>query len=97
LYIIEEKQKKRIDSLLLKSLEFKRSDGIQVKVTEIPVLKEDEHYFFMLHHHLQFYLKEVFSSNSRAKVYSFRHYMKRRMKWADYQAVFHQEVLKHNA
>ncbi|MGW6109092.1 DUF2535 family protein, partial [Bacillus subtilis] len=41
------KTKKRIDSLLLKSLEFKRDDGIQVKVTEIPVLKEDEHYFFM--------------------------------------------------
>ncbi|MBL4976846.1 DUF2535 family protein [Bacillus halotolerans] len=83
--------------MLLKSLEFKRSDGIQVKVTEIPVLKEDEHYFFMLNQHLQIYLKEVLSSKSREKVYSFRQYMKRRMKWTDYQAVFHQEVLKHNA
>lgn len=37
----------RIDSLLLKSLEFKRSDGQKVKVTEIPVLKEDDPHFFM--------------------------------------------------
>ncbi|ARW07174.1 DUF2535 family protein [Bacillus atrophaeus] len=83
--------------MLLKSLEFKRRDGIQVKVTEIPVLREDENHFFMMNQNLQLYLKEVFSSDSRAQVYSFRQYMKRRMKWKDYQAIFHQESLKHNA
>ncbi|MCG8397303.1 YpmP family protein [Bacillus atrophaeus] len=83
--------------MLLKSLEFKRRDGIQVKVTEIPVLKGNENHFFMMNQNLQLYLKEVFSSDSRAQVYSFRQYMKRRMKWKDYQAIFHQESLKHNA
>lgn len=44
--------------MLLKSLEFKRQDGIQVKVTEIPVVTEGEHYFFQIHQHLELYLKK---------------------------------------
>ncbi len=45
-YNKRKQSKRRIDILLLKSLEFKRQDGIQVKVTEIPVVTEGEHYFF---------------------------------------------------
>ncbi|MBT2575371.1 DUF2535 family protein [Bacillus sp. ISL-51] len=83
--------------MLLKSLEFKRRDGIQVKVTDIPVVTEGEHYFFQIHQHLELYLREVFASQSVRTVYSFRQYVKRRMKWKDYEAVFNQEMLKHNA
>lgn len=46
--------------MLLKSLEFKRQDGIQVKVTEIPVVTEGEHYFFQIHQHLELYLRRSF-------------------------------------
>jgi hypothetical protein len=42
-------------------------------------------------------LREVFASQSVRTVYSFRQYVKRRMKWKDYEAVFNQEILKHNA
>lgn len=49
----------RIDSLLLKSLEFKRSDGQKVKVTEIPVLKEDDPHFFMASLRLEIFFKDA--------------------------------------
>jgi hypothetical protein len=87
----------RIDSLLLKSLEFKRSDGQQVKVTEIPLLKEDDPHFFMTRVRLEAYLKELYCSKRNKNVYSFREYLKRALKWQDYLAIYQREELKHNA
>ncbi|ATH92083.1 hypothetical protein ACH95_05430 [Bacillus glycinifermentans] len=83
--------------MLLKSLEFKRSDGQQVKVTEIPLLKEDDPHFFMAKLRLEAYLEELYDSRRTKSVYSFREYLKRALKWRDYLAIYQQEELKHNA
>lgn len=87
----------RIDSLLLKSLEFKRSDGQKVKVTEIPLLKEDDPHFFMANLRLEIFLKTLYCSKRKKNVYSFRDYLKRALKWQDYLAIYQQDELKHNA
>ncbi|NPC92735.1 DUF2535 family protein [Bacillus sp. WMMC1349] len=83
--------------MLLKSLEFKRLDGQQVKVTEIPLLQEDDPHFFMTKLRLEAFIKELYCSKRQKKVYSFKEYLKRALKWRVYLAIYNQEELKHNA
>jgi len=83
--------------LLLKSLEFKVKNGQKVKVIEIPVLEEDSSYFTMLNIRLQTFLLTIYHEQKPKQVYSFREYLKRVIKWPDYEAIYRLEELRSNA
>lgn len=64
---------------------------------EIPVLEEDNTYCFLINIRLQTYLASIYKSKSTKCVYSFREYLKRVIKWQDYEQIFQINLLKHNA
>ncbi|MDM5298445.1 YpmP family protein [Bacillus pumilus] len=83
--------------MLLKTICFRRMDGIQIKVTEVPVLKGDETYCFMLTFRLEAFLKKVSVSKGKRDVYSFREDVKRSVKWSTYEQIYQEPTLKYNA
>jgi hypothetical protein len=83
--------------LLLKSLEFKTIVGQKVKVMEIPVLEEDSPFKFMIQVRLQTFITSINKESSPKKCYSFREYLKKVMKWPDYEKLFKVDELKNNA
>ncbi|MBD8069133.1 DUF2535 family protein [Bacillus sp. PS06] len=85
--------------MLYKTLEFKNVDGQFVKIIDIPFLDESNHYYFMVQIRLQKYLSSLYQEpqiQDRTS-YSFRDYMKRKLKWADYKELFELESYKNNA
>lgn len=83
--------------MLLKSLEFKVKNGQKVKVIEIPVLEEDSSYFNMLNIRLQTFLLTIYHERKPKHVYSFREYLKRVIKWSDFEEIYRLEELRYNA
>jgi len=83
--------------LLFKSLEFKNDVGQKVKVMDIPVLEEDSTYKFMIQVRLQTFLASIDQESKPKKCYSFKEYLKKVMKWPDYEQLFKVGELKHNA
>ncbi|MBU8878944.1 YpmP family protein [Bacillus sp. FJAT-29790] len=83
--------------MLFKSLEFKNAVGQKVKITEIPVLKKNSPYYFMIQVRLQTFISTIYGDKKRNKSYSFREYLKRVLKWPDYQQLFKTPELKNNA
>ncbi|NRD80468.1 DUF2535 family protein [Bacillus sp. BRMEA1] len=83
--------------MLLKSLEFKNVVGQKVKVMDIPVLEEDSTYKFMIQVRLQTYIASIYKEKNPRKSYSFRDYLKKVMKWPDYEQLFKVDELKNNA
>ncbi|WML47829.1 DUF2535 family protein [Neobacillus sp. PS3-34] len=83
--------------MLFKSLEFKNVVGQKVKVMEIPVLEEDNPYYFMIQVRLQTFIASVYGEKKYHKRYSFRDYLKRAMRWPDYEQLFKNGELKNNA
>jgi len=83
--------------LLFKSLEFKNDVGQKVKVMDIPVLEEDSTYKFMIQVRLQTFLASIDQETKPKRCYSFKEYLKKVMKWPDYEQLFKVGELKHNA
>ncbi|WP_310362499.1 DUF2535 family protein [Neobacillus drentensis] len=83
--------------MLFKSLEFKNVVGQKVKVVEIPVLVEDNTYKFLIQVRLQTYVTSLYNEKSLKKSYSFKDYLKKVMKWPDYEQLFKVGELKNNA
>ncbi|CAM3897764.1 DUF2535 family protein [Mesobacillus zeae] len=83
--------------MLYKSLEFKNVVGQKVKVIEIPVLQEESPYFFMIQVRLQTLITSIYSEIHARKIYSFRDYLKKSLRWPDYEKVFKTSELKNNA
>lgn len=83
--------------MLFKSLEFKNVVGQKVKVMDIPVLEEDSHYHFMIQVRLQTLITSIYKENKPQKCYSFKDYLKKVMKWPDYEQLFKVGELKNNA
>jgi len=83
--------------LLFKSLEFKNVVGQKVKVVDIPVLEEDSTYKFMIQVRLQKFITAIYQEKKPIKCYSFKEYLKKVMKWPDYEALFKVDELKNNA
>lgn len=97
MYNIFKRVKKRIDILLFKSLEFKNVVGQKVKVMDIPVLEEDSTFKFMIQVRLQTFITSIYKERSPKKCYSFKDYLKKVMKWPDYEQLFKVAELKNNA
>ncbi|WHY75763.1 DUF2535 family protein [Neobacillus sp. WH10] len=83
--------------MLFKSLEFKNDVGQKVKVMDIPVLEEDSTYKFMIQVRLQTFLASIDQESKPKRCYSFKEYLKKVMKWPDYEQLFEVGELKHNA
>ncbi|MEH7305104.1 DUF2535 family protein [Neobacillus drentensis] len=83
--------------MLFKSLEFKNDVGQKVKVVDIPVLEEDSTYKFMIQVRLQTLVASLYKEESLKKCYSFKDYLKKVMKWPDYEQLFKIGELKNNA
>jgi hypothetical protein len=96
-YNIIKRVKKRIDILLYKSLEFKNVVGQKVKVMDIPVLEEDSRFNFVIQVRLQTFITSLYKERKAKKCYSFRDYLKRTLKWPDYEELFKTGELKNNA
>ncbi|WP_078409705.1 DUF2535 family protein [Priestia abyssalis] len=83
--------------MLFKSLEFKHLNEQKVKVIEIPVLEDDNPYRFMISIRLEAFINKIYNNQNPKKVYSFKEYLKRVLKWKQYELVFKEDILKHNA
>jgi len=83
--------------LLLKSLEFKNVVGQKVKVMDIPVLEEGSTFKFMIQVRLQTFIASIYKEVSPKPSYSFRDYLKKVMRWPDYEQLFKADELKNNA
>jgi hypothetical protein len=88
--------KKRIDILIFKSLEFKNVVGQKVKVMDIPVLEKDSTYKFLIQVRLQTFVTLLYQEKSLKKSYSFKDYLKKVMKWPDYEQLFKIGEIKNN-
>ncbi|WML40250.1 DUF2535 family protein [Neobacillus sp. OS1-2] len=83
--------------MLFKSLEFKNDVGQKVKVMDIPVLEEDSTYKFMIQVRLRTFLAAIDRETKPKRCYSFKEYLKKVMKWPDYEKLFKIAELKNNA
>ncbi|WP_175991288.1 DUF2535 family protein [Bacillus sp. Marseille-Q1617] len=83
--------------MLTKTIEFKSKYGRKVKILEVPVLKEDSPLYFRVNLKLHAFITRILEQPSRKSVYSFREYLKKTMKWSDYEQIYHSEELKNNA
>ncbi|WP_066256854.1 DUF2535 family protein [Neobacillus drentensis] len=83
--------------MLFKSLEFKNVVGQKLKVIDIPVLVEDSTYKFIIQVRLQTFVTSLYMEKSLKKSYSFKDYLKKVMKWPDYEQLFKIGELKNNA
>ncbi|WP_174732943.1 DUF2535 family protein [Mesobacillus harenae] len=83
--------------MLYKSLEFKNAVGQKVKVSEIPLLGEKSPYYFMIQVRLQTFITSIYREKTARKYYSFKDYLKRVLKWPDYEQIFKSGELKNNA
>ncbi|MDQ0245402.1 hypothetical protein J2S09_002979 [Bacillus fengqiuensis] len=83
--------------MLFKSLEFKHLNEQKVKVIEIPVLEDDNPYRFMISIRLEAFINKIYNNQNPKKVYSFKEYLKRVLKWKQYELIFKEDILKHNA
>ena len=83
--------------MLFKSLEFKNAVGQKVKITEIPVLNKNSPDYFMIQVRLQAFIQLINGVQKEVAIYSYREYLKRVLKWPDYQKLFNTPELKNNA
>ncbi|WP_153126943.1 DUF2535 family protein [Peribacillus tepidiphilus] len=83
--------------MLFKSLEFKNVVGQKVKIIEIPLVEEDNLNYFIISKKLEGFIKTVYLSTDKKRMYSFKDYLKRGLKWPVYQRLFEETELKNNA
>jgi hypothetical protein len=83
--------------LLSKSLEFKNGVGQKIKVIEIPVLETTNRFYFMIQVHLQLFISILYKKPQEKSCYSFREYLKRKMRWPDFMDLFSIQEYKNNA
>ena len=89
--------KKRIDTLLTKTIEFKSKYGRKVKILEVPVLKEENPLYFRVNLRLQSFITKIVTQNLSKTTYNFREYLKKTTKWSEYEEIYRSEELKFNA
>ncbi|RLQ95247.1 DUF2535 family protein [Falsibacillus albus] len=83
--------------MLLKSLEFKTTDGQKVKIIDIPVLEEDSPLKFKVNVRLELFMRKIISRDEPKKVYSLREHLKKTLKWTEYEQIYRASELKNNA
>lgn len=64
---------------------------------DIPVLEEGSTFKFMIQVRLQTFIASIYKEVSPKPSYSFRDYLKKVMRWPDYEQLFKADELKNNA
>ena len=83
--------------MLFKSLEFKTNNGQKVKITDIPVLNEASPHFYKINARLAQFVAQIHTSSSVKTTYSFREYLKKVLRWPDYELIYKSSILKNRA
>ncbi|XXM74261.1 DUF2535 family protein [Lysinibacillus sphaericus] len=83
--------------MLTKTIEFKSNYGRKVKILEVPVLKEDSPLSFRVNLKLNAFIMNISKEETNRTAFSFREYLKKTMKWSDYEQIYHNTELKNNA
>jgi ubiquitin len=89
--------KKRIDTLLTKTIEFKSKYGRKVKISEVPVLKKDNPRYLRVNLRLHQFITKIINQNEPKTIFSFREHLKRTTKWSEYEEIYQSDELKNNA
>ncbi|MGM0903918.1 MAG: DUF2535 family protein [Bacillota bacterium] len=69
-------------------MEFKNIYGQKVKVVDIPVLEIEDRHYFIIQVRLQNLVSSLYETPQPKSCYSFRDYVKRKMKWSDFEEIF---------
>ncbi|WP_223588859.1 DUF2535 family protein [Neobacillus bataviensis] len=83
--------------MLFKSLEFKNSTGQKIKIVDIPVVDKNNPYFFMMEVRLESFILSLNKNPQEKSCYSFRDYLKPKMRWPDFKKLFSLHEFKNNA
>jgi predicted GTPase len=78
-----------------KRIEFINITGQKVKVTDIPVLGSTDRNYFMIQARLQIFISSLYYNPQEKSSYSFREYLKRKIRWSDFEDLFYD--VKENA
>jgi hypothetical protein len=89
--------KKRIDTLLTKTIEFKSKYGRKVKILEVPVMKKDNPRYLRVNLRLHQFITKIINQNEPKTIFSFREHLKRTTKWSEYEEIYQSDELKNNA
>ncbi|MFC0560578.1 DUF2535 family protein [Halalkalibacter alkalisediminis] len=76
--------------MFYKRIEFRNVTGQKVKVTEIPVVGSTDRYYFMIQARLQIFISSLYNNPEEKSCYSFREYLKRKIKWSDFEDLFYE-------
>ncbi|WP_308160494.1 MULTISPECIES: DUF2535 family protein [unclassified Bacillus (in: firmicutes)] len=69
----------------------------KIKVIEIPVLDQNNCYYFMIQVRLQKFISFLYNNPQEKSCFSFREYLKRKMSWSDFNDLFSLKEFKNNA
>ncbi|GAA0348430.1 DUF2535 family protein [Bacillus carboniphilus] len=83
--------------MLWKTLEFTHVSGSKVKILEIPVLEEDPLLQVLIREHLQSFIVNILQMQKPKRVYSFKEYLKKSLKWTTYERLMSQGPLPYHA
>ncbi|WP_335871724.1 DUF2535 family protein [Bacillus sp. 2205SS5-2] len=81
----------------MKSYEFRALEGKKVKIVDIPVLNQENPLYFQVHARFQLFVSLIVKQGLRHNTYSFRTYLKKVLKWTDYEELYHTNTLQNNA
>lgn len=82
--------------MLYKTIEFKNKYGQKVIVIDIPVLNLSNCHYFMVQVRLQNFISMLYVQPQPKSSYSFREYLKRKIKWSEYDHLFSLADFKNN-
>lgn len=83
--------------MLVKNLEFKNKNGQKVKIVDIPVFTKESPLYFKVNVKLNLFINKLDFNEQSQTVYSFRDYLKKVLKWNEYDHIYHDKELKNNA
>ncbi|WP_209121106.1 DUF2535 family protein [Alkalihalobacillus sp. BA299] len=82
--------------MLYKTVEFQNVVGQKLKVVDIPVVARSHRHFFMIQARLQMFISPLYNQRQTKDCFSFRDYLKRKIKWSDFENLFHIDNRKSN-
>jgi hypothetical protein len=66
-------------------------------VNEIPVLEVTNRFYFMVQTRLNLFISSLYNNPQLKSSFSFKEYLKQKMRWPDYEELFQVVPFKHNA
>jgi hypothetical protein len=83
--------------VLYKNVVFKNVLGQKVMVIEIPVLELKNRFYFTVQARLEGFIAYLYHNPQLKSSFSFKEYLKQKMRWPDYEELFQIVPFKHNA